>query len=119
MLPQYPVSLAVLIFTIIGVLMLGFVCVLSWAVRPLRQRPKAQETYECGFPAQGDPRAVGFNYMQYAALFLIFDLAALYLFLYAWLPRMPGMVTISFLLGVATLGLMILYGTRKRRYYVA
>lgn len=119
MIPQYEISLAVLVFGIIGLVMLSVVLFLSWAVRPLRVRPKSQSTYECGYEAFGDARAIGFNYMQYASLFLIFDVAVIYLFLYAVLPAMPGMVTISFLLGIATLGLMILYGTKKRRYYVA
>jgi NADH:ubiquinone oxidoreductase subunit 3 (subunit A) len=119
MLPTYDIGLALTIFFLVGLGMLCFVLFLSWAVRPLKERPKSQETYECGFPAKGDARAIGFNYMNYAILFLIFDLAALYLFLYASLPEAPTAVTVSFILGVATLGLMILYGTKKRRYYVA
>jgi NADH:ubiquinone oxidoreductase subunit 3 (subunit A) len=119
MLPTYNIGLVLAIFTIVGLGMLGFVLFLSWAVRPLKERSKAQEAYECGFPAKGEARAIGFNYLSYAILFLIFDLAALYLFLYASLSDAPNMVTFSFILGVATLGLMILYGTKKRRYHVA
>jgi NADH:ubiquinone oxidoreductase subunit 3 (subunit A) len=119
MLPAFPAGLAAVVFIIVGMLMLCVVLFLSWAVRPLRERPRSQETYECGFKAQGDARAIGFNYLQYAVLFLIFDIAALYLFLFAVLPQMPAIVTISFLIGIATLGLMILYGTKSRRYHVA
>jgi len=117
--PAYSIGLAVTVFTVVGLGLLGFVLFLSWAIRPLKERKAAQETYECGYPAEGDRRAIGFNYLNYAVLFLIFDLAAIYLFLYASIPQLPATVTVSFLLGIATLGLMILYGTRQRRYYVA
>lgn len=113
---MYSIAQAVLVFTIIGLLMLGVVLFLSWAVRPLRERRRAQETYECGFPAQGNPRAIGFTYLHYAALFLVFDLAALFLFLYA-VAEQPANVTIAFFFGIGILGLMILYGTRPRRYH--
>jgi NADH:ubiquinone oxidoreductase subunit 3 (subunit A) len=113
---EYALSGVVAVYTIVGLLMLGVVILLSWCVRPLRQRQRAQETYECGFPAQGDARSIGFNYMQYAALFLVFDIAALFLFLYAVSSR-PADVTIGFFLGLGLLGLMILYGTRPRRYH--
>jgi NADH-quinone oxidoreductase subunit A len=119
MLPEYPLSLVLPVFALVGTVMVSAVLIFSWLVRPLKQRPKAQETYECGYPAVGDARSIGFNYLSYAALFLVFDVAALFLFLYASIKDVPGMVTISFLLGVLTLGLMILYGTRKRRYHVA
>jgi NADH:ubiquinone oxidoreductase subunit 3 (subunit A) len=118
MIPQYSVMLAMLIFILVVLALLLFMLFLSWCVRPLRERPKGQETYECGFPAKGDARTIGFNYIHYATLFLIFDVAALYLFLYASIPQVPVPVTISFMLGILTLGLIILYGTKKRRYYV-
>jgi NADH:ubiquinone oxidoreductase subunit 3 (subunit A) len=105
------------IFIAICLASLGFMLFLSWAIRPLRERPRAQQTYECGMPAQGDAREVGFNYLQYAGLFLVFDVAALYLFLYAISRGLPLMVHVSFMLGILTLGLMIVYGTRSRRYY--
>ena len=114
---EYYIIVLVIIFAVIGLAMLGTMLFLSWCVRPLRKRPRAEETYECGYPAKGDARAIGFDFIYYAVLFLVFDIAAIYLFLYAIVPDMPVGVTISFLLGIATLGLMILYGTKKRRYY--
>ena len=111
-------ALAIAVFFAVGVVMLSAILVFSWLVRPIKRRPKAEETYECGFPAEGDARSLGFNYIGYAALFLIFDVAALFLFLYAATPGLPGMATISLILGILTLGLIIIYGVRKRRYYV-
>jgi NADH-quinone oxidoreductase subunit A len=115
--PEYYIPVLVIIFSITALASLGVMLFLSWAIRPLKQRPRGQETYECGYEAKGDPRAIGFNYIHYAVLFLVFDIAVVYLFLYAFLPNAPIGVTVSFLLGIATLGLMILYGTKKRRYY--
>lgn len=119
MIPEYSIAFVVLIFTAVLAILLGVMLFLSWCIRPIKVRPKAQEVYECGFPAKGEARSIGFNYLNYAVLFLIFDLAALYLFLYASIPEVPGVVTVSFMIGIATLGLMIIYGTKKRRYYVA
>ncbi len=76
-------GVALVTFLIVGSLMVSVVLILSWCVRPLRRRPESETTYECGFPAEGDKRAIGFGYFTYAALFLLFDLAVLYLYLYA------------------------------------
>jgi NADH:ubiquinone oxidoreductase subunit 3 (subunit A) len=116
MLPSYSITTAVVVFSIVCLALLGFMLFISWAVRPMRNRPLSQQTYECGFTSTGDARNIGFNYFHFAVLFLVFDVAALFLFLYAS-STFPASVTISFLLGILTLGLMILYGTKKRRYY--
>jgi NADH:ubiquinone oxidoreductase subunit 3 (subunit A) len=115
--PEQYLAVLVIIFVLVGLASLIGMLIFSWMIRPLKRRPRAEQTYECGYEAKGDPRAIGFNFMHYAVLFLVFDIAAIYLFLYAFVPNMPVGVTISFLLGIATLGLMILYGTKKRRYY--
>jgi NADH:ubiquinone oxidoreductase subunit 3 (subunit A) len=115
----YSLVVVLAVFMAVLMAMLGLMLFLSWCVRPLKPRPRGQATYECGFPAKGDSRAVGFNYLQYASLFLIFDVAAIYLFLFASTPNLPLAVNISFITGILTLGLMILYGSKRRRYYVA
>jgi NADH:ubiquinone oxidoreductase subunit 3 (subunit A) len=96
-------GIAILAFTIVGLLMAGFVLFLSWAVRPLTRRPSAESTYECGFPAQGDRRAIGFGYFTYAAVFLLFDLAVLYLYLYASAQGIWNQTIWWFLGGLTTL----------------
>jgi NADH:ubiquinone oxidoreductase subunit 3 (subunit A) len=113
------IALAVSVFLGVGTTFMAGMLIFSWLVRPIKERPASQQSYECGYPAKGDARAIGFNYLHYAALFLVFDLAALFLFLFASIEQVPPLVTISFFLGLGTLGLMILYGTRKRRYHVA
>jgi NADH:ubiquinone oxidoreductase subunit 3 (subunit A) len=110
--------------SIIGILAAGLAGLLgllafSWLLRPTRERPRSQGQVECGFPAQGDARAIGFNYIGYATLFLVFDLAALYLFLYAIIPSPSAATTLGLFLAIATLGLAILYGTKRRRFYAA
>ena len=108
-----------LLFAGVCLIMLIGLLAFSWCVRPIKQRDEAQETYECGYPAKGDPRAVGFGYLGYATLFLIFDIAAVYLFLFATIPHPSSSVTTSMLLALGTLALLIIAGTKKRRYYVA
>jgi len=119
MLPLYDIGTVITIFTIVCLFIASVILFLSWAVRPLERRKKAEETYECGFKAEGDAKAIGFNYIQYATIFLVFDLAAIYLFLYAALPNPTLMVTTSFFMGIFTLLCIILYGAKRRRYYAA
>jgi len=95
--------MALVIFLIVGAVMASVVLFLSWCVRPLRRRPESETTYECGFPAQGDRRAIGFGYFTYAALFLLFDLAVLYLYLYATNPNVWRSTLWWFLGGLAIL----------------
>ena len=80
-------GVALLAFLVVGALAVAGILILSWCVRPHRRRPSGETTYECGFPAAGDRRAIGFSYFTYAALFLLFDLAVLYLYLYASAPE--------------------------------
>lgn len=119
MLPEYSVGHAATVFTLAASALTIAICAFSWCVRPLRRRIEATETYECGMKAEGNARGIGFNYIQYAALFLLFDLAALFLFLYAVLDRPSVAVNASFLAGLLTLGLALLYATKGRRYHVA
>ena len=70
-------------------------------------------------PAEGNHREIGFNYIGYAVLFLVFDLAALFLFLYAVAIDVPLASTVGFFIGLLTLFLLILFGTQRRKYYVA
>lgn len=101
-------GIALAAFTVIGVVMASVVVFLSWAVRPLTRRPASESTYECGFPAQGDRRALGFGYFTYAAVFLLFDLAILYLYLYATAPGIWNETIWWFMGGLATLLVAIL-----------
>ena len=112
---MYSLGLGVLVFTLVCTLLLAIMLTVSWLVRV---GSRESSTYECGIPAEGDHRDIGFNYMQYAALFLVFDLAALYLFLYTASYPFTRMVNITFFTGITMLLLLIFHGTRKRRYYV-
>lgn len=119
MLPHYTTSTVIVVFSVVLLCMLFGMVLFSWAVRPLSRHRKgsdsrASETYECGYPAVGDPRAIGFQYLNYAALFLVFDIAAIYLFLYARLNPLPGAATSGMLVGIVTLCLMILFTTGRR-----
>jgi NADH:ubiquinone oxidoreductase subunit 3 (subunit A) len=96
-------GVALLAFTLVGIAATAVVVFLSWCVRPLRERASAQATYECGFPAQGERRTLGFSYFSYAALFLLFDLAVLYLYLYSTDRTLWPETIWWFLGGLATL----------------
>jgi len=117
MLPTYGVGEALLAFTLVCVLLLAGMLIFSWLVRP--SRDGESDTYECGMEAEGNNRTIGFNYIGYAVLFLVFDLGALYLILYALARNIPVSTTIGFIIGIATLLLLILFGTQRRKYYVA
>ncbi|MDD9953350.1 MAG: NADH-quinone oxidoreductase subunit A [Candidatus Woesearchaeota archaeon] len=98
---------------------IGFVLgnmLLSWLLRPLKTT-SSNETYECGMIAQGTHREIGFNFINYATLFLVFDIATIYLFLFA-VAGITFIGGINFVLGLATLCLIILYGTKRRSYLV-
>ena len=115
------VNLTVAILGFIGVniglmLLLAFI---SWLVRPIKHRPHAGEPIECGMPAEGNHRGVGFNFIQYAVLFLIFDLGSLYIFLYAIIPEPSGVMTLTMLLSIIILLLAIIHATGERRFYAA
>jgi NADH:ubiquinone oxidoreductase subunit 3 (subunit A) len=112
------VGQALLVFSLVGALGALLVCTISWLVRPIRERKGASATYECGMPALGEHRGIGFAYLGYAVLFLAFDALALLLFLAAASTLQRAALT---WLGIALLLalLLIAYGTRKRRYYVA
>ncbi len=106
------VGIALAAFAIIGGLMTGFVVILSWCVRPIRRRPASESTYECGFPAAGERRAIGFGFFTYAALFLLFDLGVLYLYLYASAPGLWSQTLWWFLGGLGTLLVAIAAASR-------
>lgn len=118
MMPAYTLGEAVVAFTLTGTAMLLLVMLVSWLVRPLRRRPEAEQTYECGMVAKGEHRHIGFGFIGYAALFLAFDVAAVYLFLLVAAPREPG-ILMPLLIAAITLALMVVYGTRRRKYHVA
>lgn len=111
------IALAILIFTAAALAMCAVMLIASWLLRPQRTRLRSQEAYECGFPPQGGQRGLGFNYIQYAALFLVFDLAAIYLFLYA--ATSPEGTAAGLFGGVGILCLIIVYGAERRRYLAA
>jgi len=112
----YTVGQAAAIFALVSLFLMGLMLFISWVIRPASTGES--DTYECGMPAEGTNREIGFGYMGYAVLFLVFDLAALFLFLYAVGDRFPISVTIGFFVGIASLFLLILYGTQRRKYYV-
>ena len=112
------ILLSVLVFLGVGTGLLLFILVFSWLVRPINNRKKSEETYECGFPAKGERRALGFNFIDYAILFLVFDLMAIFLFLYASAGAMSTQTTIIFLGGIVLLGLLLLTAMRGGEYYV-
>ena len=116
---MFPLGLALLVFTLAGLALLVGFCAFSWLVRPIGRRKEAEETYECGISAEGSNRGIGFAFMHYAVLFLVFDLAGLYLFLYVAAGRMPLEVAGSLALGLCTLGTIIAYATQRRKYHVA
>lgn len=108
----------IVVFTIVGCGMMASMLALSWILQPLGHRKESAQAIECGFPAKGDARAMGFNYIQYAMLFLVFDLATIYLFLFT-VADLPLSASIGFAAGLATLCIIIIHGTDRRRYYVA
>lgn len=116
MIVQYGVGETLLTYAILGTLMTCGVLIVSWLVRPMRKRVKATEPYECGMAPIGESRAIGFSFIGYAVLFLLFDLAAIYLLLFALLPTYTFSTTLSFALGLVTLFFVIYSGTKRRDY---
>ncbi len=121
MMPAYGIGEAAVAFVAVCVALLAGLLAFSWAVRPIARRPAAEQTYECGMPAKGERRHIGFGFIGYAALFLVFDLAALYVFLLALAPggRAGADTLAAALLGTITLCVILVHGMRRRRYYVA
>ncbi len=116
MVPAYTIGQALLTFIGVSSVLLSLMMFFSWIIRP---QSRETETYECGMRAEGNHKAIGFNYIGYGVLFLVFDLAALYLFLYTMTAPLPPDVSIGFVVGLGVLLLLLLHGTQKRKYYVA
>lgn len=78
---------------------------------------KQREPYESGMPSVGPWRHIGYEYIIFAILFLIFDMLFVMLFfsLGAWLkhPKLVGMVLIG---TMAISLLMIFYALKPRKY---
>ena len=75
------------------------------------------EPYESGMPAEGSGRAVGFEYLIYAILFLLFDVIALLFFLAAVALKYDrSEFLMPFVLLAAFALLIIAYGAKKREY---
>lgn len=96
---------AFLIFALVGAAIIIAIFMVS---RLLREDSKGDDSQvECGMPAEGNARAIGFKFFNYASLFLVLELAALFFFLAsikeATFSTFFILVFISLVLGIAIL----------------
>lgn len=80
-------------------------------------RVQRQEPYESGMPSLGPWRHIGYEYLVYAMLFLIFDIlfVALFFSLPAWLQNPKTAAAVIFILMLIG-GMLIWYGAKRRDY---
>lgn len=118
---------SITIFLLMGVMMAGVPVGLSFLLWKSRRRATADipessissklEPYESGMPPRGSGRSVGFEYVIYAMLFLLFDVVALLLFLGAVALRHDrSEFLMPFVLLTALALLIVWYGAKTRDY---
>jgi len=105
----------VAIFVPFSMLMLSFT-LSRLGIRPQKPNPVKQDTYECGMETIGGRwQQFNFRYYMYAFLFVIFDVAVI--FLYPWATRMGTLglyALIQMLVFVSILGFGLVYAWRKK-----
>lgn len=111
--------LAILIFSIVCLGLPIFTILLSLFLRPRKPFKERQEAipYETGSLPRGSARAVGFGFYQYAVLFLLFDLAAVFLILAALVaPVLKPESFVAIFVFIIFLSLTILYAMKSKNY---
>ena len=89
---------------------------ISW-LAPEKYAELQADPYESGMPSEGPWRYIGFEYIIYVILFLVFDIifVAIFFSLGAWLEN-PKLVT-TLILATAIIGaVMIFYALKPRKY---
>ncbi|TAH34593.1 MAG: NADH-quinone oxidoreductase subunit A [Planctomycetota bacterium] len=105
MLAEYAPLLAwlVLVMAFVG----GLLALTAWIGRA-RPAPGKAETYECGMQPMGDARGrFSVHYYLVAVLFILFDVEALFLVLWALRARelgMSGLIEVGLFLAVLAVG---------------
>ncbi len=111
--------LAILIFLGVGLGLPIATIVASMFLRPRRpfQDPQEDVPYESGSLPIGRSRTVGFGYYQYAVLFLLFDIAAVFLVLAALAAPLLSAeaITVIFLF-IVFLCLTIWYAMKSKKF---
>lgn len=109
------------IFAVVAFIVPTSMLMLSWVlshlgIRPRKPNPVKQDIYECGMETIGGRwQQFNFRYYMYALLFVIFDVAVV--FVYSWAVRFRQMglfALIEMLVFIGVLGLGWLYAWRKR-----
>jgi NADH-quinone oxidoreductase subunit A len=109
------IFVGVAIFVPFSMLMLSFTLSLL-GIRPQKPNPIKKDIYECGMETIGGRwEQFNFRYYMYALLFVIFDVAVI--FLYPWATRLGTLglyALIQMLVFMAILGFGLVYAWRKK-----
>lgn len=111
--------LSIIIFSIVGLGLPIVTILMSLFLRPRKPFKEKQEAipYETGSMPKGSARTVGFGFYQYAVLFLLFDLAAVFLVLAALIaPILKPESFIAIFIFIIFLSLTILYAMKSKNY---
>ncbi|MDP3963667.1 MAG: NADH-quinone oxidoreductase subunit A [bacterium] len=119
-------AISIFIFFLVGIGMAAVPVLLSFllwygkkkkVIYELRVTSREFEPYESGMTAEGPGRLVGFEYLIYAVLFLLFDAVALLLLLGAIAVKQDRSTYLLPYFLLAALALLIVaYGAKKRAY---
>jgi len=111
--------LAILIFIAVGIGLPVVTILFSLILRPRRpfKDPQQATPYESGSLPIGRSRTVGFGYYQYAVLFLLFDIAAVFLILAALaVPVLSVEAFAAIFFFIIFLSLTILYALKAKAF---
>ncbi len=75
------------VFAVVGAVFPAIPLVVSRLIRPFAPNPAKSSNYECGMEPIGAGKFIHFQYFEYVAMFLIFDIVAIYFFLWALNPQ--------------------------------
>ncbi len=106
---------ALILFTLIGVIMVGGGVVASHLLAPSSKNDAKLEAYECGIPTEG-PSWLQFKvgYYLFAILFLIFDVEVALIVPWAVVMKETGLVAfIEIIIFFFILGLGLIYAWKK------
>ena len=105
----------VAIFVPVSMLMISFM-LSKLGIRPQKPNPVKQDIYECGMETNGGQWGqFNFRYYMYALLFVIFDVAVI--FIYPWATRLGRLglfALIEMLAFITILGFGWVYAWRKQ-----
>lgn len=108
-----------LVFGILGFLIpIGTIEASLFLREPNRKEFAKYTAFECGEIPIGDNRAIGFQYYQYALLFLVFEVSIILFFLWGSTVQ-KDQLQLPFLIFIGLLLFAVFYATREREYYVA